>query len=263
MRRFFPFLAALLALVVSCTSTTSLSAPALRWTAVDSGGALQVSWAAVAHATGYNIYYDSSATKGTSTTDTTIEISTPHATIAVTATRGSIESDQSMVDAAPVVTSLVTAYFTSSTVSHENGLGFVADGSCIAIDLSEQTNWLSVNFLLEDTSTYQQGPIPGLWSPDMYATPYNSQDDKIAPSAGPDFNALGIDPGPGVYNPRQAISSGLVYPLWISTDSTWNVNDHFAKAYVMGDSMIDPTDASVQFKVAYQKIGGLRWLVTQ
>jgi hypothetical protein len=262
MKRLLPFLAALLVLLVRCNPITSLSAPgSLVVTVTDNGGTLQVSWAAVTSATGYNIYYDGHTTKDTSITGTQISISTPHTTIDITATNGSTESGKATVDATPVVTSSVTAYFTSATSWHTNGIGFAGDGSCIAIDLSQQTNWSSVNFVLEDTVTVSGSTVPGFWSPDAYGAPYNSQDNAIAPSTGTDFNALSIDPAPGTYQTRQAITQNAVYPLWISTSSTgWSSNDHFAKAYITQVG----TDGTVQLEVAFQKnISGLRWLVTQ
>jgi len=262
MKRLLPFLAAALVLLVRCNSVTSLSTPgSLVVTVTDNGGTLQVSWGAVTSATGYNIYYDGHTSKDTSVTGTQISISDPHTKIDITATNGSTESGKATVDATPVLTSSVTAYFTSNTTYHTNGIGFAGDGSCIAIDLSQQTNWSSVNFVLEDTVKVSGSTVPGFWSPDMYATHYNDQDNGIGASTGTDFNALSIDPAPGSYQTRQAITQNGVYPLWISTSSSgWSANDHFAKAYITQYN----TDGTVQFEVAYQKnISGLRWLVTQ
>jgi len=257
MRYLLPFLAVALVLIVACTSPVTLDKPSVSASTVpaDSGRTLHLSWDVVANAAGYNIYLNGATTKDTTTTGTTITISTPCAKIEVTAYKGSDESEKALIDCKAVTTPSVTVYYTSYSGDAHHAFGFDAAGSCAAYDLTA-TN--SMDYIFEDVEV-SAPPVVGLWSPDMYPTPYNAKDNGIAAAAGTDFDALKIAPTTsGNYVTRSTVNSATVYPLWIDpTGLGWSTDDHFAKVHLT----IDGTTVTV--KAGYQKIGGLRWLVTQ
>jgi hypothetical protein len=255
MRFFLPLLAALLLAIVACQTIPELSTPVITKTTpdTDKGGTLRLNWTSIANAEGYHIYYDGHTTADTSITGTQIDISTPRTKIEVAAYKGSTVSEKALVDATPV-TATVTVYFISVATHPEHALTFSADGSCIATALGS-----GIEFVLDDTTTYQGSTFPGFWSPDMYPTPYNTHDNSAAPSAGTDFNAVTAAPAPGTYLTRREITQGPVYPLWVDPDGLgYTTDDHFAKALVQS---ID-VNGTITLKVAYQKIVGLRWLKT-
>lgn len=258
MRYLLPLLAVALVLLVGCPAIVTLETPTVTKTALDtdSGGTLRLSWTAVASATEYYIYYDGHTTKDTSITGTQIDVTTPCSKIEVTAHTSSAESDPASIDCKAVTTSSITVYYTSDATHAEHAVGFTTDGTCTAMDFSTPT---SIDFVFDDTTTYQGSTVPGFWSPDMYADPYNSKDNSVVAASGTDFDALEIATAPGTYMTRLAITSGALYSAWIDPlNDAWTTDDHFAKIKV---EQISGT--TITLKAAYQKIGGLRWLVSQ
>lgn len=253
-------LPALLVLYIACPPIAELSTPAnvvKTPLASDYGGTLKIEWDAVTDAEGYHIYYDGNTTADTSVTGTSISVSTPHTKIEIRAYKGSTESDPATVDAAPVVTATVTVYYISDATHPEHAIKFSADGGCIATALGSD-----IEFALDDTTKDNNNQVvPGFWSPDMYNPTYNDHDNGAGASLGTDFNTPkeASNPTTGDYLTRRAIVQGAVYPLWIDpTAGGWSTDDNFAKALVQSIS-----GTTITLKVAYQKIGGLRWLVTE
>jgi len=257
MRYLLPFLAAALVLIVACTTPVTLDKPQVSAATVpaDSGRTLHLSWDVVANAAGYNVYFNGATTKDTSITGTTITISTPYSKVEVEAYKGSDVSDKALVDCKGVTTASVTVYYTSYAGDTHHAFGFDANGNCVAYDLTA-TN--SMDFVFEDVEV-STPPVVGLWSPDMYPTPYNAKDNGVAAAAGTDFDALKIAPTTeGNYVTRSAVVSNTIYPLWLDpTGNGWSTDDHFAKVHLTIDG------STVTMKAGYQKIGGLRWFVTQ
>ncbi|MEO0108355.1 MAG: hypothetical protein ABIK62_04200 [candidate division WOR-3 bacterium] len=253
-------LPALLIIFFACPPVTELGTPqnvTKQALESDNGGTLKISWDAVTDAEGYEIYFDGSTTADTTVTTTSVSISTPCKKIEIAAYKGSTKGEKATVDVAPVVTQSVTVYYISDPTNTSHAIKFSADGACIATVLGSD-----IEFVLDDTTTDNNGNrVPGFWSPDMYATPYNGHDNGAGASLGSNFNTVTAAPNPttGDYLTRRAIVEGGVYPLWIDpTANNWSSDDHFAKALVQSIS-----GTTITLKVAYQKVGGLRWLVTE
>jgi hypothetical protein len=257
MRYLLPVLAVLLVLIVGCPPITTLEAPTVTKAALDTdyGGTLRLSWTAVASATEYYIYFDGHTTKDTSITGTSIDISAPYSKVEVTAHNSTSESEPAAIDCKAVTTPSVTVYFTSDGTHPENAIGFTTGGTCTAMGFSTPAD---IDFVLDDTSTYQGSTVAGFWSPDMYPTPYNGKDNAVVAAASTDFDAFDIATTPGTYMTRLAITSGALYSAWIDrTNNAWSTDDNFAKIKVEAIS-----GTTITLKTAYQKIGGLRWLVS-
>jgi hypothetical protein len=62
------------------------------------------------------------------------------------------------------------------------------------------------------------------------------------------------------YSTQVGIGANGVYALWLSNSQSWTSSDHFCKTKIISVEQVSGTQ-KVTLKVAYQKIGGLRWLV--
>jgi hypothetical protein len=252
MKYILPLIAAALVLFVACQPPVTPGTPVVAMTVSGTGDQLTINWTQVADAQGYYVYLD--GTKNT-TTSLSYLISTPAKSIQVSSYNGSQESDKWTKSTMVVTTSSVTVYGTGDPSSSVNAIGFNTSGTCLAIDVSSQSNWSGIDFLLEDVD-----PDPlSFWSPDMYNPAYNTKDNGTAPSTTTDYNTLTLAPGSGVYNTKYAISANAVYSYWIDpTNNGWSTDDHFGKTKI--ESIQGHT---VMLTAGYQLIGGLRWLISQ
>lgn len=259
MRKYLlPLLGALLVLILSCTPPVSLETPKVDWTVKDNGGTLGLTWQSITDAEGFKIYYDGSTTPDTTlgSSATSLDVTAPHKTIKVEVYSGSDAMDSTLnVSAASTVTTLDLHGI--SVPGADNAFGFnTTTGMAMAVDLSAQANWPDADFIMED----RPPDAMSFWAPTEYSPVYNDKENASAQAAGiTDFDALDVAAAPGNYTTKTEISQNAVYSLWIDpTANGYSTDDHFGKAQVTSLS-----GAAVTLKLAYQKIPGLRWFVTQ
>jgi len=256
MRYLLPVLGALLVLIVACQPVVTLEKPNVSWTVKDLGGTLELSWDAVTDAEGYNVYFDGSTTADTTLTALKISITEPKKTIKVEAYNGT-ETNDSTLNVAVTTTVTTINVHGISVPGTDNAFGFnTTTGFGAPVDLSQSP--LDADFIMED-----RDPDPmSFWAPTEYNPAYNTKENASALASGiVDFNLLKIAPPEGSYpnGTKVPISQNGVYSLWIdNTPTGYSDGDHFAKAQVTSLS-----GAAVTLKVAYQKVAGLRWIVTE
>jgi hypothetical protein len=248
------FVAALLFIGTGCDTIVTLDKPVVSAVALDTdkGGTLRLTWTAVTDAKSYKISYNS---LDTTITGTSIDVSVPTAEIKVVAVNGSDESDAATIDCKVVETSSIILYGKSDTAaSHPSGLAFTTSGSASALSLSD-ANKAALDFVCDDISVTPVGFV----NPGDYVPPLNAKMDALMDAGTTDFDAFHLALATG-YTTQLKTDVNGVYALWLSTSTTWTASDHFAKAKIV--SIEDVGGAKkVTLNVAYQTIGGLRWLV--
>jgi len=249
MRYLLPLLGALLVLIVACQTPVTLEKPNVSWTVKDEGATLGLSWYPVTGADGYKVYYDGNTTADSTFTATNIDISTPHKSVKIEAYNGSEVADSTISTAAEDA-STITVYAISDPTHNDCSFGFLTDGAAVAYDVTNSADYTKIDYVLEDRTV----PL-SFWSPNEYTPQYNA---KINGSlaAGTDFDAVKTAPTSGTYTTKTELTVNSVYALWMGTSTSWLATDHFAKAKVESVS-----GTTVTLKLAYQPIGGLRWLI--
>lgn len=249
MRYLLPLLGILLVLIVACQAPVTLEKPNVSVTVKDEGATLGLSWFPVTGATGYKVYYDGNTTADTTFTATNIDISTPHKSVKVEAYNGSDVAD-STISTAAADAATITVYAISDPTHYNCAFGFTSDGTPAAYDVTNTGDYTKIDYILEDRAV----PL-SFWSPNEYTPQYNT---KINGSlaAGTDFAAVKTAPTSGTYTTKTELTVNSVYALWMGTSTNWLATDHFAKAKVESVS-----GTMVTLKLAYQPIGGLRWLI--
>jgi len=136
-----------------------------------------------------------------------------------------------------------------------SGLSFTTSGGASALSLDD-ANKAALDFVCDDVDIT---PV-GLANAGDYGWSQNSKKNALA-DGGTDFDALTLAPAAGSYSTSGGIAANGVYALWLGATTTWTVNDHFAKAKIVTVEQPSGSYYKVTLNVAYQKIGGLRWLV--
>lgn len=249
-----------LLLVVGCgdkNPTGPENAPAVTYTVINNGMGLRLVWIALSDADGYNIYIN--GTKATNITAVTYDVTTPAKTVAVCGYKGDEEGPSWTLDLALATTSSITVYgISDANPAHESGFGFNSSGDAVPYALSNTSNWPNVDFYLNDvTSGHMQ-----LWnSGDSAGGPrMNTKGNASVEMAGTtDFDAVDTAAATGNYSTQSDLTTiNAVYSIWIDlTNNGYDVTDHFGKLKVLSIS-----GATVGLKIGYQKIAGLRWLVS-
>uniref|UniRef100_A0A7C3UQU7 Fibronectin type-III domain-containing protein n=1 Tax=candidate division WOR-3 bacterium TaxID=2052148 RepID=A0A7C3UQU7_UNCW3 len=251
MKRVIPYLVIFLAIVLiggSCPPP-SLEKPNVQYTVLQNGNGIRFTWTKVEDADGYYIYVD--GTKFT-TTQLTYDETIPAKEIKITAYAGSTESDPYILNTAAVVTATVTVYGRGDPdPNHHSAFGFSDDGTVVTYPLFNSSDWPKIDFYLDDV-----GQPMSICSPDVRS--YNNEENSAREEVTTDFDALKIAGTTEYYTQKEITSNGL-YSLWIDPNrNSWDTQDNFAKMKVVSIS-----GHEVTLKLAYQKIKGLRWLVTQ
>lgn len=243
--------AGLILLGAGCTSVVTLEKPSVTYQAMNSGSTLRLTWNAVTDAKNYEIKTDNIDTTVASTVYS-FDVTTPTTSISVYAVSGSDKSDPFTLDCKAAVTSSITVYGTSDPDStHPSGIGFGADGTALGVSVKTQAS--QVEFVMDDKtftgSDYLMSPIA--YTPEINSWGNASQD------AGADFDSVKIAPATGNYNTQTVLAVNGTYAAWLdhNNDGAVDATDHFAKLKI---ESINSTVVTV--KLAYQKIGGLRWL---
>jgi len=135
-----------------------------------------------------------------------------------------------------------------------SGLAFNADGSAVAKSLAD-ANKASLDFVCDDVN---MSPV-GMVNAGDYGWSQNSKINTLMDAGTSDYDAFGEAAASG-YTTQLGIGVNGVYALWLSTSTNWTTSDHFCKAKIISIEDIGGVQ-KVTCRVAYQKIGGLRWLI--
>jgi hypothetical protein len=243
--------AALIFFGIGCDTIVTLDKPNVTTAAINDGGTLRLSWAAITDAKQYEI---TTAESVFTTTALTYDLTTPTKSVEVRAVNGSDKSDPFVLSLAVKTTPTITVYGRSDTASsHPSGFGFSSDGTAVPYSLTNQAT--SIDYVMDDVGTFGTG----MWvtGPTGYQTPVNPWGNAIQSSA-TGYDELAIAPAPGNYDLYLQIAVNGTYTAWLdhNDDGVVDATDHFAKIKV---ESVD--GAIVTLKLAYQAVGGLRWLV--
>jgi len=244
-------LGVLLLLVISCTEPATLDPPTVSCVPIDDGTTLHLTWLAVANATEYHVYVDgvkSVLPSGTYSFDVT----GPAKLIEVSAVAVSAEGDRWSLSTAVQKTMNLTVYTPIDLQQINHAFYFDTTGAAVAIPLSRPSD---IDFTLDTSQTVTDIELR---SPDSCNPQYNTKSNSSADAGVANFADLEIAPAPGVYSKVRPISLDSVYSLWLDPGANgWSSDDHVAKIKVETIS-----GTAVTFTVGYQKIAGLRWLMS-
>jgi hypothetical protein len=239
-------LAVALALIcLGCNSTnnpTSLDKPSVSAAGSGDGGTLTLSWGAVTDAKYYEI---TAGTTVDTTSSTSFDVSTPAPTLEVRAVSGSVKSDPATIDCKVVEGTAV--FFDYRDTTNANGFGFDDNGGVVLCTLSTAGR-SGMDFYADSSHVHMSLVVA-----QQHA---NGMADQLKAASG-SYDGVTIADPLGTYSKvKLAVMADTTYYLRMSADTAWSAADHFAKARV--DSIVG---AKVSLTTAYQKIGGLRWLV--
>jgi hypothetical protein len=138
-----------------------------------------------------------------------------------------------------------------------SGLSFTASGSASALSLAD-ANKAAIDFVCDD----QQASVTpvGLINAGDYSWTQNTKLNTLMDAGTTDFDAFELAASTG-YTTQLTTGTNGVYAIWLSSSATWTTSDHFAKAKIISVEQPSGTYYKVTLRLAYQKIGGLRWLV--
>ena len=244
------FAAALLLIGAGCDTVVTLEKPSVTYEAINSGAELRLTWTAVTDAKEYEITTDDSVF---TTTASPFDVKSTTGTIEVRAVNGSDKSDPFTLDLTAKLTASITVYGKSDTAaSHPSGIGFNTDGTALAVSLTNQAS--QVEFVMDDVSF---APAMYLFGPTGYTPPVNTWGNAVQLSTTA-FDSLTVAPASGNYDLYLQIAQNATYAAWLdhNDDGLIDATDHFAKLKIESIN-----GAVVTVKLAYQKIGGLRWLM--
>ncbi len=251
MKRIIPYLIIFATIVFiggSCPPP-SLTRPSVQYSVLQNGKGIRFTWTRVDGADGYYIYHD--GTKIATIQETTYDDTIPAKEVKITAYADGTESDPYTLNTAAVTTATLTVYGRGDPEpDHPSGFGFTTDGTAVTYALANQSDWPKIDFYLDDV-----GQPMTICSPNVRN--YNTEENAAREETTTDFDALKIA-GTTEYYTEKPLTVGAVYSLWVDPNANgWDTNDNFAKMKVVNIS-----GHEVTLKLAYQKIAGLRWLVT-
>ena len=230
--------------------------PVVSYEATNTGADLRLSWSTVTNAESYEIKTDDSTY---TTTSLIFDVTHPTGTIEVRAVNGNRKSDPATVDCRPVETSSLVLYGISDPSGNDpGGLAFTAGGTATALSLDD-ANKAAIDFVCDDQ---QATVLPvGFINAGDYGWPQNAKLNTSADAHTTDFDGFDFAPGNG-YTTQLPIAATGVYALWLSNFQQWTPYDHFCKTKIISVEQPTGTYYKVTLKVAYQTVGGLRWLKT-
>jgi len=248
------FAVALVFIGMGCDTIVTLDKPVVSAAALstDNGGTLRLTWTAVTDAVSYEITTDDSVY---TTTSTSFDVTTPSATVEVAAVNGNDKSAAAVIDCKVVETSSLILYDKSDPdPNHPSGLAFTASGSASAMSLVP-ANQPSLDFACDKVTVT---PV-GLVNAGDYGWSGNAKINTLMDAGTTDYDAFTEAAATG-YTTQLSTITNAVYALWLSSSATWTASDHFGKAKIVSVEDVGGY-SKVTMTVAYQKIGGLRWLV--
>lgn len=240
----------LLILAVSCVPITTLTTPVVVATPLSGGDTMRLTWTAVVGATGYYVYLD--GTKNTVTSGSySYDITAPTKTIQVSAYDASSESDKWELTTPIVKTSTFVVYTMADAGQTNHAFYFTTDGAAVPIPLSQAAN---IDYVMDTTGSNVE-----MRSPNSYDPVYNNKKNMAVAATGTDFDQFKDALAPGNYSTVTQIQGSGLYSLFLDiTGNGWSTDDHFGKLKVQSIS-----GTAVTLDAGYQKIGGLRWLISQ
>ena len=245
-------LGALLLQVISCNPSGDLVKPTVSYTAVEAGAKLHLTWLAVTNATGYNVYVDGVKNEIVSGIYS-FDVTGPAKLIEVSAIAASSEGDKWSLTTTIKQTANVTVYTTADAQQINHAFYFDTAGAAVAIPLSRPSD---IEFTLDTNQTVSNIQLR---SPDSYNPKYNTKGNQSAAASATNFDDLKIAPATGVYSKIRTISPDAVYSLWLDPGANgWSADDHYGKIKIEAIS-----GTAVTLTVGYQKIAGLRWLISR
>jgi hypothetical protein len=244
-------LGALLLQVISCKQPVTLEEPTVSYTPTDSGLTLHLTWLAVTNASGYDVYVDGVKNEIVSGVYS-FDVTAPAKLVQVSAVAASSESHKWSLTTAVVKTSNVTVYTTADAQQINHAFYFDTTGVAVAIPLTRPSD---IDYTLDTSQTVSNIVLR---SPDSYTPKYNTKDNSSADASMSNFNDLTLAPMPGAYSTTRTISVGSVYSLWLDPGANgWTTDDHVGKIKFEGLS-----GTAVTLTVGYQRVPGLRWLLS-
>jgi len=243
--------------IVGCEPTDTPPVTNLNFDIVDDtdgnpGGGIKVTWSAPADATPDEYVVSVDDVDQVAVDGTEDYVYTAGAEIAVYAVYGEERSSAETLDFGAVETPTLEVWSVDDPdPEHPSAFGFGANGTAAPYAVSVEANWSSIDFYIA------AGPV--LVSPsDHLPEPINNEENASS-EENTTYEDLDIVAATGVGNyltGRDLTDNGL-YGLWIDpTANGYDEGDNFGKAVVTG---IDGD--KVTFKLAYQKVAGLRWVV--
>ncbi len=241
---------------VSVAQGESLAKPVVSYEVINPGAVLRLSWSAVTNAVSYEVKTDDSTY---TTAALNFDVTHPTGTVEVRALNGNRKSDPATVDCRPVETSSLVLYGISDpNASDLSGLAFDAAGTAVAKSLDDADK-AALDFVCDDQ---QPTVLPvGFINAGDYGWPQNTKLNTLTDAGTSDFDAFDFAADSGYITQLGIVANG-VYALWLSDSPYWTVNDHFCKTKIISVEQPTSTYYKVTLKVAYQKIGGLRWFKT-
>jgi len=244
-------LGALVLLVISCSKPVTLAPPMVSYTPIDGGTKLQLTWLMVTNATEYYVYVDGVKTVLASGTYS-LDVTGPAKLIEVSAVATATEGHRWSLTTAAQKTANLTVYTRADAQQINHAFYFDTTGVAQAIPLSRPSD---IDFMVDTSQTVTNIELR---SPDSCSPQYNTKSNSSAGAGVSNLADLMIAPAPGVYSKARTISLNAVYALWLDPGANgWTSDDHVAKMKVEGIS-----GTAVTLTVEYQKIPGLRWLMS-
>jgi hypothetical protein len=245
--------AALIFIGTGCDTIVTLDKPNVTYEAINSGASLRLTWTAITDAKEYEITTDDSTFK---TTSTSFDVTSPTGTIEVMAVNGSDKSEAFTIDCKVVETSSIVLYGRSdATPTDPSGLAFTTSGTASALSLDD-ANKASLDFVYDDVAITGGG----MANAGDYGWSQNAKVNTLMDAGTTDYDAF-MEAAASGYISQLAIAANGLYAFWLSSSAAWTTSDHFCKAKVISVEQPSGTYYKVTLKVAYQKIGGLRWLI--
>ncbi len=177
----------------------------------------------------------------------------PAGEIAVYAVYGESWSDPIELGLKAVETEYLEAWSAADpSPDHPSGIGFAEDGHAEAYAMSWPENWPYIDYYVD---TIMNLSSPNLREPE----PMNYENNCSCEETGSYEDLELVVPCElESYVVRQLITQHQLYGLWLDPeDDGYTADDHFGKAYIVG-----VYDLMVTFRLAYQTVPGLRWVVT-
>lgn len=236
-------------------------APSVTYDAIENGTKLRLTWTALSDVDGYYVYLDGvKAEPDLKPEETSCDIVDPVQEIEVCGFSGEEEGPRWSLDLTPKESS--TTIYGASDPSPDNpsGLGFDANGGTHTYPLSKDTltGWPKIDFYIEDRgginmSLFAPSDVPAGVFP---GHPLNAEENlSLGCTSTAEFDSLDAAEG-GSYSTQTELADGGLYSIWIEKGE--DDKAHFGKLKVTAIS-----GTKVDITVAYQKIEGLKWIVTK
>lgn len=218
------------------------------------GGGLRVFWNPPSGATPdeYVVSVDDVDHPAVQTTEDYVY--TPAGKISVYAVYGENQSEPVELGLKAVETEYLDAWSAKDpSPEHPSGIGFDLAGYATAYAMSWRENWPYIDYYVDTMMC--------LASPNMRTPEPMNYENNTSCAESDSYEELEIVKPCELegYMTQQPITEYASYGLWLDPDDDgYTSDDHFGKAYIV---RID--NLKVTFKLGYQKVPGLRWVVTE